>query len=186
MCNAGATVVNVEIRPQQFPHPQAPSMHQVTCEGCGQSAPSYEIVRSGSSDGPYRDLCSRCFNMHAAQRAGLEGFEHVRLEPIRLTDSQGATHDFHFRSCLFGPGIALDAFEWRDGHPAGYRFRVIGEPEGDLLALLGRLIEKMRCALAVHHIEDTDSARRSSSIKSFAAASNRALNSTTAAAAPLC
>ena len=44
--------------------------------------------------------------------------------------------------------------ELREGHPAGYQFQVIGEPEDDLLALLGRLIEKMRRALALRHIED--------------------------------
>jgi len=30
----------------------------------------------------------------------------------------------------------------------------IGEPEGDLLVLLGRLVEKMRRALSVKHLED--------------------------------
>jgi hypothetical protein len=48
---------------------------------------------------------------------------------------------FYFQTRLFGAGVALDAFELRDGHPAGYQFQVIGEPGDDLLALLGRLIE---------------------------------------------
>lgn len=29
---------------------------------------------------------------------------------------------FHFRMRLFGPAVALDAFEVRDGEPAGYQF----------------------------------------------------------------
>jgi len=39
------------------------------------------------------------------------------------------SHEFHFRSFLFGTGVALDAFELRDGNPAGYQFQVIAEPE---------------------------------------------------------
>jgi len=46
---------------------------------------------------------------------------------------------------LFAAGVALDGFELRDGHPAGYQFQMIGDLEEDLLVLLGRLIEKMRC-----------------------------------------
>jgi hypothetical protein len=53
-------------------------------------------------------------------------------------------------------GIAIDAFELRDGCPAGYEFQVIGEPDDDPLELLGKLIGKMRRALALTHIEDTD------------------------------
>jgi hypothetical protein len=34
--------------------------------------------------------------------------------------------------------------ELRDGNPGGYQFQLIGEPEDDLLALLGRLIDKIR------------------------------------------
>jgi hypothetical protein len=38
---------------------------------------------------------------------------------------------------LFGPGVALDAFEVREGEPAGHQFQVIGEPEDDPLKLRG-------------------------------------------------
>ena len=61
---------------------------------------------------------------------------------------------FHFRTRLFGPGIALDAFELRDGNPGGYQFQLISEPEDDLPALLGRLIDKIRRALSTVHIGD--------------------------------
>jgi hypothetical protein len=63
---------------------------------------------------------------------------------VGLVDSTGEVHEFHFRTQLFGTGVALDAFELCDGHPAGYDFQIIGDPEEDLLVLLGRLIEKMR------------------------------------------
>src|SRR5206468_1588695 len=87
---------------------------------------------------------------------GLEGFEHAEFEPVGLTDCAGELHEFHFRTRLFGTGVALDAFELRDGHPAGYHFQIIGDPKEDLLALLGRLIEKMRRALSVKHLTNSE------------------------------
>ena len=68
----------------------------------------------------------------------------------------GKLREFHFRTHLFGTGVALDAFELRDGEPAGYSFQIIGEPEGDLMVLLGRLVEKMRRALSIKHLKDGD------------------------------
>ncbi len=131
-------------------------MRKIKCEGCGRQRPSFEIVQYGSMERRYKRLCRRCFNTEAATAAGLDGFEHVEFEPIRLTDSEGKPHEFHFRTFLFGSGVALDAFELRKGDPAGYQFQVIAEPEEDLLALLGRLIEKMRRALAIKHIDDSE------------------------------
>jgi hypothetical protein len=89
-----------------------------------------------------------------AKAAGLEGFEHAQLEPVGLTDCLGEFHQFHFRAHLFGTGVALDAFELRDRDPGGYSFQIIGSPEEDLLALLGRLIEKMRRALSLQHLHN--------------------------------
>lgn len=129
-------------------------MRKIKCEGCGRWTPSFETVNYGSMDMGYKQLCRRCFNTEAATAAGLDDFEHVDFEPVRLTDGVGKPHEFHFRTFMFGVGVALDAFELRDGNPAGYQFQVIAEPEEDLLALLGRLIEKMRRALAVKHIDD--------------------------------
>lgn len=104
----------------------------------------------------YQRLCGRCFNETAASRLGLQGFEHVAFEPIRMVDGRGAAHEFRFRTRLFGPGLAIDSFELRDGSTAGYRFQVIGEPDDDPLELLGKLIAKMRRALALTHLEDTN------------------------------
>jgi hypothetical protein len=129
-------------------------MQQIHCEGCGQLTPGYDIVHYGSIERGYRDLCSRCFNAEVAKRVGLEAFEHTPFEPIGLTDCMGETHEFHFRTRLFGTGLALEAFELRDGYPGGYQFEVIGNPEEDQLALLGRLIERMRRALAIKHLVD--------------------------------
>jgi hypothetical protein len=89
-----------------------------------------------------------------AESTGLTGFENAKFEPVGLVDSTGEVHEFHFRTHLFGTGVALDAFELCDGHPAGYDFQIIGDPEEDLLVLLGRLIEKMRRALSTKHLAD--------------------------------
>ena len=127
---------------------------QILCSDCGQITPGYEIVNYGSAEHGYRRLCSQCFNTLVAKLDGLERFENARFEPVGLTDCAGEVHQFHFRTHLFGTGVALDAFELRDGEPAGYQFQIIGEPEHDLLVLLGRLIEKIRRALSVKHITE--------------------------------
>ena len=92
----------------------------------------------------------------SGQIAGLEGFEHAKFEPVGLADCTGQLHEFYFRTNLCPTGVALDAFELRNGEPAGYYFQIIGDPEDDLLVLLGRLIEKMRRALSVQHLKDGD------------------------------
>lgn len=93
-------------------------------------------------------------NTEVAKSDGLDKFEHLRFDPVELADCTGKAHLFHFRTRLFGPGIALDAFELRDGNPGGYQFQLISEPEDDLPALLGRLIDKIRRALSTVHIGD--------------------------------
>ena len=131
-------------------------MQTIICDACHQPTPAHDVVNYGSMEGGYRKLCGRCFNGAAASRLGLQGFEHVVFEPVRMVDGRGAEHEFRFRSGLCGAGLAIDAFELRDGGPAGYRFQVIGEPDDDPLELLGKLIGKMRRALALTHLEDTD------------------------------
>jgi hypothetical protein len=127
---------------------------QIRCDGCSQITPSYDIVNYGSTERGYRRLCSQCFNTEVAKIDGLEGFEHAKFEPVGLVDSAGEVHEFHFRTNLFGTGVALDAFELRDGDPAGYHFQIIGDPKEDLLVLLGRLIERMRRTLSTKHLVD--------------------------------
>lgn len=129
-------------------------MQQDHCEQCGEITPGYDSVSYGSMDRGYRQLCSRCFNAEVAKLNGLEDFDNFRLEPVGITDCAGETHQFHFRTRLFGSGVALDAFELREGNPAGYRFQIVGDPEDDLFALLGRLIQKIRRTLSIKHLED--------------------------------
>jgi hypothetical protein len=127
---------------------------QIRCANCGQITPGYNIVNYGSIEKGHQQICSRCLNTEVAKSDGLENFEHLRFDPVELADCTGKAHFFHFRTHLFGPGIALDAFEVRNGNPGGYQFQLIGEPEDDLLALLGRLIDKIRRALSKVHIGD--------------------------------
>ena len=122
------------------------------CDSCTRITPSYDIINYGSIEGGYRHLCSQCFNKEVAEAAGLTGFDNAKFEPVGLVDSTGEAHEFHFRTYLFGAGVALDAFELCDGHPAGYHFQIIGDLKEDLLVLLGRLIEKIRRALSTKHL----------------------------------
>ena len=100
----------------------------------------------------YRQLCSQCFNQHVAKIHGLDAFQHDNFPPIGLADCTGDVHEFNFRTQLFGPGVALDAFELRDGQPGGYHFQIIGDPNDDLLVLFGRLVERIRRALSIKHL----------------------------------
>jgi hypothetical protein len=129
---------------------------KIRCAECDQIILSYDVVNFGSVERGYRALCSRCFNTEVATLGGLDKFEHVTFEPVRLADCTGETHEFHFRTHLFGTGVALDAFELRDGRPAGYQFQIIGSPEDDLLVLLGRLIERMRRSLSIKYLRNDE------------------------------
>lgn len=131
-------------------------MQQDHCEGCGEITPSYDVINYGSMDHGYRKLCSRCFNAEVAKRSGLKDFQNHRLEPIGITDCTGVTHQFHFQTRLLGNIVALDAFELREGNPTGYEFQMVGDPEEDLFALLGRLIEKIRRTLSIKHITEDE------------------------------
>jgi hypothetical protein len=138
----------------QMKSAEFPQIKEIRCKTCGQITPSYDIISYGSMKCGYSELCSQCFNMEVAKLGGLDKFEHVKFKPVALTDCTGQVHEFHFRTRLFGPRVALDAFELRGGHPSGYQFQIIGDPEDDLLALLGRLIEKIRRALSTKHLID--------------------------------
>jgi len=129
------------------------------CAACGTAVPSYDIVRYDAIERGYRELCTSCFNAKVASALGLEHLEHVRLEPVVLTDCAGEQHEFHFRIRLVGDLMALEAFELEAGVPAGYQFEILGEPDDDPLPLLGSLIERMRRSLSVRYlVRDADGA----------------------------
>lgn len=122
------------------------------CHTCRAAIAGYDSVHYGSLETGYRDLCSRCFNEEVARLGGLK-FEHVQFEPVEMMDAAGEPHRFHFRVRLSGERVALEGFELKDGAPGGYIFEVLGDPEGDLFALMAPLHERMRRALAQHHLE---------------------------------
>ncbi|MCP3712409.1 hypothetical protein M3I54_36715 [Paraburkholderia sp. CNPSo 3274] len=123
------------------------------CEQCGSQTPPWDTIHCGSGDGRYELLCTSCFNARIAESAGFTDFENVRLDPIQLIDCEGEAHQFHFQLRLLGARIALDGFELRGELPAGYRFQLIGEADDDVFVLLGRLVEKVRRALSVRHVD---------------------------------
>jgi hypothetical protein len=123
------------------------------CAACGTAVPTYDVVSYGSIDRGYRALCTSCFNAEVASALGLEHFEHVRLEPVVMTDCAGEQHEFHFRTRLLGDVMALEAFELKAGVPGGYQSEILGKPDDDPLPLLGRLIERMRRSLSVRYLE---------------------------------
>lgn len=131
-------------------------MAETLCEECGMATPDYDIVNSGSTDYHYRQLCSQCFNRQMARTTGHTTFEHLALEPVVMQDSRGTPHTFTFQTLLLGDILSLKAFELLDGNPSGYQFQVVGNADDEVLALLGRLIKKMRRALAVRYLDDSD------------------------------
>lgn len=132
------------------------NMQEIICAGCSETTRNHDIVNYSSEDGGSQLLCSRCFNAEVAKLSGLESFDNIRIQPIGITDCAGETHQFHFTQRLLGNMVALDAVELREESPDGYRFQMIGDPEGDSFALLGRLVEKIRRTLSVKHITDDD------------------------------
>lgn len=131
-------------------------MRKTTCDDCGQSVPGYDVVHYGSQDEGFQDLCTQCFNAAVALRSGLESFENIKLEPIGITDCAGELHQFHFQTRLLGNMVTIDGFELMDGNPDGYTFQIIGDPEDDLFALLGKLVQKIRKTLSVKYLEQNE------------------------------
>lgn len=131
----------------------SPQRTRVVCVACGAQVPSYESVSLGSIELGYRQLCSRCFNSEMAVIQGLKNFENFHLEPITLEDVDGVRHEFHFRTHLLGGMLSLEAFEVRDGAPAGYQFQSLSDPQSEILSSLARLIDRMRRGLAVKYLE---------------------------------
>ena len=130
-------------------------MHEERCETCRKITPGYDSVHFGSKDSTTRLLCTQCFNAEVAQRLGLDGFENIRLEPIGIADATGEDHQFHFTTRLLGDIVSLEAFELHEGQQVGYQFQLLGQPEDDLFKLLGQLIQRIRKALSVKHIEES-------------------------------
>jgi hypothetical protein len=72
--------------------------------------------------------------------------------PIAWASSTSST----FAPICSGPALPSTPWSFATENRPGYSFQIIGNPEDDLLVLLGRLIEKMRRALSVKHLKDGD------------------------------
>ncbi len=129
----------------------APRTRELQCQTCRAWAPAWEMVHAGTMDAGYSDMCSRCWNEEIARAHGLH-FEHVRFDPSDMSDAAGSGHRFHFLLRHLVDRLSLEAFELEQGEPAGYRFQVVGPADIDPLDLMGRLVERMRDALARQHL----------------------------------
>ena len=93
-------------------------MPPILCHTCREPTPPHDMIHYGSIEISYRDLCSRCFNEEVAREGGLN-FEHVRFDPVKMTDVAGAFHEFHFRLHLLGDRVSMEDFELKRGRARG-------------------------------------------------------------------
>ena len=124
---------------------------KATCQKCRTAAPDYEIIHVMGEAGTRR-LCLRCLNTELAELQGIENFEHLSFDPVKVVDCDGSLHEFRFRTRLSVTGMVMEGREFRRGRPAGYEFEVISEANSDQMVLLGRLLNKIRRALASKHL----------------------------------
>lgn len=129
------------------------SMDLNSCERCGRTAAQHEFTHCTGVSGTLM-LCTQCFNADMASRVGIDHFDNSQLDPISMADGEGALHTFHFQTRLLGAIVTLEAFELRDGVPAGYQFQLIGDPGEDRYEQLARLVQRIRDAVATKYLED--------------------------------
>lgn len=130
-------------------------MQHSECEGCRKTTPDYDSVVFVTENQQSTNLCTQCFNHQVANKFGLAQFENPNFEPVKLIDANGQQHEFHFQTRLLGSLVTLEAFELFDGFPAGYQSKVVGEPDEDLWALLGKLIIMLRELISVQYLVDS-------------------------------
>jgi hypothetical protein len=75
------------------------------------------------------------------------------LQPITVPDVDGIDHTFEFRSMLVGTGHALYARERLPEGRDGYEFSVLGDFDADAWELFKLLYDRIRCGLAIRHVE---------------------------------
>jgi hypothetical protein len=120
-----------------------------TCIRCAKSIEGFETV-SVTGGG---DFCYPCYNDDVA-RAGRIRFDNAQLEPVTLQDAAGEPHTFLIQSLLVPTGHLLKAVEIQDGEPRGHLFQVLGDFDGDAMALFAKLYRRMRDGLATRHVEE--------------------------------
>jgi len=100
--------------------------------------------------------CYRCFNDETADQLGV-AFDNTAIAPFAITDVDGVRHRFEIRSMLVATGHAMQAREvGKPGARGGYRFEILGDLEADAHDLFRRLRDRIRQALSVRHVEETE------------------------------
>lgn len=100
--------------------------------------------------------CYRCFNDETADQFGV-AFDNTAIAPFAITDVDGVRHRFEVRSMLVATGHAMHAREVvKPGAKGGYRFEILGDLEADAHDLFTRLRDRIRQALSVRHVAETE------------------------------
>jgi len=128
-------------------------MKTIACDHCGALVPLHDLTHFTTEAGA-SELCTLCFNADVAQRSGIDDFDNYSLDPIFITAADGVIHQFHLRTRLLGAIVTLEAYELKDNEPSGYQFQLVGEPDEDRFVQLGRLVERIRRALATKYLEE--------------------------------
>lgn len=118
------------------------------CEECHERRPAIGFVSLGSG---YKSLCSRCYNRRYMERVGLPELETVDFPPVTRCDSRGVPHTFHFVVRL-SIGLEINAFEWVNGAPGGYRFAVLDEPAAPVREVHRALVLKIERSLTERYL----------------------------------
>ena len=96
------------------------------CEACGTAVPSYDAGATARSTAVIASCAPAASMPRWPVFWGWSDFEHVRLQPIVMTDCAGEQHEFHFQIRLLGDVMTLEAFELKAGVPGGYQFEMLG------------------------------------------------------------
>jgi hypothetical protein len=129
------------------------SLPMDVCEECHQLRPAIGFVGLGVG---YKNLCSYCYNRSYMQRLGLPELETVDFEPITRYDARGLPHRFYFVVHM-STGLQIDAFEWVNGEPGGYRCTVLEHPGTPVRAAYDKLVRKIERGLMEQYLVPADS-----------------------------
>jgi hypothetical protein len=121
---------------------------QDMCGRCGRPLRPHESISVASVG--FR--CYRCFNEETAARLGV-AFDNTPLQPVTVRDVDGVVHTFEFQSMLVPTGHALHARERVPNEQEAYEFSVLGDFDANVWDLFQVLYDRVRNALAVHHVE---------------------------------
>jgi len=124
---------------------------RVICTSCKENVPGYEGVYL-TLDNKQGFYCDKCYNRKIAEMYNFD-FTNISFHPVTFQDSDGIDHTFYISTRIYGPHVALEAYELENDQPAGYQFSVMGYVEEDLFALFTKLVNRIQRQLSIKHIE---------------------------------